>query len=132
MSNSKLATWFLRVGLAFVFAYASVEIYLNPQNFLKYTPSFILDIVPVNLFLYSFGVAELLLSVWLLTGWKPEYPSIISVMLIAGIVVFNMEYFQILFRNVAIAFAGLALLMLETRHKNKQTASSQTTLRQTA
>lgn len=121
MSNNKLAVWFLRVGLAFVFAYASYEICVNPANFLKYTPKFILSIVPENMFLYTFGVAELVLAAWLLTGWKPEYPSIISVMLTVGIIVFNPEYFQILFRNVAIGFGGLALLMLETRHKTRQT-----------
>lgn len=121
MSNNKLAVWFLRVGLAFVFAYASYEICVNPANFLKYTPKFILSIVSENMFLYTFGVAELVLAVWLLTGWKAEYPSIISVMLMVGIIVFNPEYFQILFRNVAIGFGGLALLMLETRHKSRQT-----------
>lgn len=120
MSKSKLAVWFLRVGLAFVFAYASYEICVNPANFLKYTPSFILNVVPENIFLYTFGVAELVLAVWLLTGWKAEYPSIISVMLMVGIIVFNPEYFQILFRNVAIGFGALALLMLETRHKQCQ------------
>ncbi len=123
MSNNKLAVWFLRVGLAFVFAYASYEICINPANFLKYTPQFILQIVPENLFLYSFGVAELALAVWLLTGWKPEYASIISVMLMVGIIAFNPEYFQILFRNVAIGFGGLALLMLESKTKFVQKAT---------
>lgn len=122
MSNNKLAVWFLRIGLAFVFAYASYEICVNPANFLKYTPKFIFGFVPENVFLYTFGVAELVLAAWLLTGWKAEYPSIISVMLMVGIIVFNPEYFQILFRNVAIGFGGLALLMLETRHKSRQTA----------
>ncbi len=117
MSNNKLAVWFLRVGLAFVFAYASYEICINPANFLKYTPQFILQVVPENLFLYTFGVAELALAVWLLTGWKAEYASIISVSLMVGIIAFNPEYFQILFRNVAIGFGGLALLMLESKSK---------------
>src|SRR6266851_1237297 len=104
MTNSKLAVWFLRVGLAFVFAYASYEICVNPANFLKYTPEFILNIVHENAFLYTFGVAELGLAVWLLIGWKPEYASIISVMLMVSIIVFNPEHFQVLFRNVAIGF----------------------------
>lgn len=125
MTNSSIAVWFLRVGLAFVFAYASVEIFINPTNFIKYTPQFVLNIVPLKPFLYSFSVVEIVLSVWLLTGWKPEYPSIISVVLIVGIVVFNPEYFQILFRNVAIGFAGLALLMLETRKQKQNAATSQ-------
>lgn len=119
MSKSRLAIWFLRVGLAFVFAYASYEICVNPANFLKYTPNFIFKFVPQNLFLYSFGVAEIALAAWLLTGWKAEYSSLISVMLMVGIIVFNPEYFQILFRNVAIGFGGMALLMLETAAKHK-------------
>ena len=119
MSYSKLAIWFLRVGLAFVFAYASAEIYMNPANFLKYTPQFVFDIIPTNAFLYTFGVAELVLAAWILTGWKAEYPAIISVMLMVGIIVSNPEYFQILFRNVAIGFGALALLMLETRSRKK-------------
>lgn len=115
MNNIKVAAWFLRIGLAFVFTYASVEMCFNPQNFLKYTPAFIFNIFPVTTFLYSFGVAEFLLAIWLLTKWKSDYSSIVSVMLIVGIVAFNPEHFQILFRNVAIAFGGLALLMLETK-----------------
>lgn len=118
MSKTKIAIWFLRVGLAFVFAYASYEICINPANFLKYTPSFIFNFIPENLFLYSFGVAEIALAAWLLTGWKPEYASVISVMLMVGIIAFNPEYFQILFRNVAIGFGGLALLMLESSTRN--------------
>jgi hypothetical protein len=125
MRNIKLAAWFLRIGFAFVFTYASIEMYVNPLNFLKYTPGFILDVFPINAFLYSFGVAELLLAVWLLTKWKSEYSSIISVMLMIGIIVFNPEHFQVLFRNVAIAFGGLALLMLETKHEITSENNSQ-------
>jgi hypothetical protein len=119
MSNTSFAKWLLRIGIAFVYVYAAVEIYLHPDNFLKYVPKVILDYVQLDLFLLVFGVLEIVLSVWLLSGWKGHYSSIISVVMIAGIVVFNPEYFQILFRNVAIGFGGLALLVLELR-KNKE------------
>lgn len=115
MNNNMIAAWFLRIGLAFVFAYASIEIYVNPQNFLKYTPTFVFDLLPPDLFLFVFGGLELLLSIWILTKWKSEYAAVISVILMLGIIVFNMEHFQILFRNVAIAFGGLALLSLEAK-----------------
>jgi hypothetical protein len=112
-NKNEVAKWLLRIGLAFVFIYASVEIYINPSNFIKYIPSDILNILPLHLFLHSFGVIEVALALWLLSGWKGAYPSIISVAMIIGIVVFNMEHFQVLFRNVAIGFGGLALLVLE-------------------
>ena len=123
-NNNETAKWLLRVGLAFVFIYASAEIYLNPANFIKYVPSFILNSVPLDLFLNLFGVIEVALAAWLLSGWKGAYPSIISVAMIVGIVVFNIEHFQVLFRNVAIGFGGLALLVLEIK-KNKLSRKTQ-------
>lgn len=124
-NNNNLAKWLLRVGLAFVFVYATVEIHVNPQNFLKYVPVCVLNIVPLDLFLPAFAVIELALAFWLLSGWKGQYPSLLSVLMIAGIVIFNMEHFQVLFRNVAIGFGGLALVVLEmTKDKVERKQSS--------
>ena len=123
-NKNEIAKWFLRIGLAFVFIYASIEIYLHPSNFIKYIPASIVNMVPMDLFLHSFGVIEIALALWLLSGWKGEYPSIISVGLIIGIVVFNMEYFQVLFRNVAIGFGGLALLVLEMKKSSSATKTT--------
>ncbi len=114
-----LAKWLLRVGLAFVFMYATVEIYIHPDNFLKYVPKFVLLFVPLDLFLHSFAVVEVALAVWLVSGWKGEYPALLSALMMVGIVVFNIEYFHILFRNVAIGFAGLALVVLELTNIKK-------------
>ena len=111
--NNKLAKLFLRIGLAFVFVYASVEIYIHPENFLKYVPQFMLDLVPMQLFLDVFGVVEVALALWILSGWKGQYSAMIAVLLIAGITFANTEYFYILFRNVAIACGGMALIFLE-------------------
>lgn len=115
--NNNIAKWLLRIGLAFVFVYATVEIHINPQNFLKYVPGCVLDIVPLDLFLPAFAVIELALALWILTGWKGQYSSFLSVLMIAGIVACNMEHFQVLFRNVAIGFGGLALTALEVTKK---------------
>lgn len=122
--KTSIAVWLLRVGLAFVFFYASVEIFVNQENFLKYIPYFVLQIVPKDIFLPVFAVVEVVLGVWLLTGWKGQYAPLLSAFLMAGIVVFNMEYFSILFRNVAICFGSLALVVLEGSKENQ---SSMTT-----
>lgn len=115
MRQSRLAAWFLRAGLSFVFMYASIEIYMNPQNFLKYTPDFVLNLFPENVFLYGFGLFEILLAIWLLIQWRSAYSSLIAAMLLAGIVICNIEHFQVLFRNIAIVFGSLALWMLEKK-----------------
>lgn len=127
MNKDLLAKFFLRIGLAFVFVYAAVEIYFHPANFLKYVPHEITDLMPVDLFLLVFGVVEIILAVWLLSGWKGQYPSLISFLMMVGIIVLNPEYFQILFRNVAIGFGSLALVVLEMA---KEPAKN-TTLHQT-
>lgn len=117
MNNNKLAILFLRVGLAFVLVYATVEIYIHPENFLKYIPKVVLTMLPVSLFLDLLGVGEVVLACWLLSGWKGQYASFLTVLMMVGIVACNMEHFQILFRNVAIAFGGLSLIMLEAPEK---------------
>lgn len=117
LTNNKLAVFFLRFGLAFVLVYATIEIYNHPENFLKYVPKAIVNMVPVSLFLDLLGVSEVVLALWLLSGWKGQYASFLTVLMMVGIVVCNMEHFQILFRNVAIAFGGLSLIMLEAPEK---------------
>lgn len=108
-----VAKWFLRAGLAFVFIYASLEISFNPAGFLKYIPSFVEDIAPASLFLPAFSAAEIILSIWLLSGWRARYAAFAAFAMITGIVVFNLDYIAVLFRNVAISFAALALAELE-------------------
>lgn len=123
MNNDKLAKCLLRFGLAFVLVYAAFEVYNNPTNFLKYVPKIILDIVPIDLFLVGFGIIEIILAAWLLSGWKGQIPSMLSFFMMAGIIAFNMEHFHILFRNVAIGFGCLALVALETNNGEKTTES---------
>ncbi len=107
------AKWLLRVGLAFVYGYASIEVYINPINFLKYIPPSVVQIVPLNIFLTLFSIFEILLTLWLLSGKKTEYAAIISAFLMLAIIIPNTEFFSVLFRNVAIGFASLALAMLD-------------------
>ena len=107
------ARWFLRIGLAFVYAYAAVEIHLHPELFLKYVPTFVQSLFPTGPFLLFFGIFEVALTIWLLSGKRTEYAAMISFFLISGIVVFNLQYFSVLFRNIAIAFASLALVVLD-------------------
>ena len=108
-----LARLSLRLGLSTVFAYAAFEAFTNPAGFLKYIPSFVVTIVNPDYFLPIFGTAEIILTLWLLSGIKIRFAAIASFFLMAAIVGFNPEYFNVLFRNIAIGFAALALALLE-------------------
>ena len=109
----KAAKWLLRIGLAFVFIYAAVEILVNPENFLKYVPSFVTHTVLVDSFLPTFAIGEIVLSFWILSGWRGRMASMICFLILVAIILPNLSYFSILFRNVAIALGALALFALE-------------------
>jgi hypothetical protein len=109
----RLAKFFLRLGLAFVFVYAAVEIHFNPDNFLRYVPAFVTTQMDITQFLPLFGGAEILLSVWLLSGKWGRASSMISFLLLCAITIPNYAFFTTLFRNVAIASGALSLFCLE-------------------
>jgi uncharacterized membrane protein YphA (DoxX/SURF4 family) len=120
INNNSFAIWSLRVGLAFVFFYASYEIFMAPERFLKYCPDFLIKMIPGELFLPLFGVSEVVLAAWLMIGWKGHYPSLLSALMMVAIVAFNMDHFQILFRNVAIGFGSLSLVVLEWARQKEE------------
>lgn len=115
ISDSKIniARWCLRLGLAFVFLYAAYEVHFDPDNFLKYVPIFVQNIIPINLFLTSFTALEISLALWFLAGKRTGYAGLLSFFIMLSIIFPNLVYFNILFRNVAIAMAGLALFYLD-------------------
>ena len=115
--EKNLPSLLIRVGLAFVLIFASVEIFINPLSLIDYTPAFIFTFVPQNLFMYSFAAFETALALWLLSEKKLLIPSLITALMLFMIVVFNLDRFSILFRNVAIMFSALALASMNWRKK---------------
>ena len=109
----KFTKFFLRLGLAFVFIYAAVEIHFSPENFLKYVQEWMSNLVPVERFLPIFGIAEIILALILLFGKLGRWPAFLSFFILCAITIPNLQYFNVLFRNVAIAGSALALFCLE-------------------
>ena len=120
MDNSeKIAKFLLRVGLAFVFSYAAIKMYFSPNNFLNYIPQFVSSILTLSQFLLILGVYELILTVWLLSGWKVYIAAIIAAVFLASVTILNIDMFYVLFRNVSICLSALALAILEWPPKVK-------------
>lgn len=120
MQNAKLPMIFLRVGLAFVFIYAAVAMSFSPSKYVFYFPDFIRQLSPSDsLLIHSFSVFEILLSAWLLSGIQVFFSAYISALVLIGIVVFNLDEFNILFRNVAIIMGALSLMTLSYREKSR-------------
>lgn len=108
----------LRLGLAIVLAYAAISSFMSPEDWVGYLPEFVTDILNANTLLKLFSAYELVLVVWLLSGWRQEFAGLLCAATFAGIVAANFSLFQITFRDIALVFASLALTSLAWRQKH--------------
>ena len=115
MPQQKAALILLRLGLAFVFFYAAISSFLNPNDWIGFFPILSRDFFGANLVLSAFSFYELALGFWLLSGKWQFYAGLISALTILGIIVFNLGAFDIIFRDAGLFFAALALAFL-SRH----------------
>jgi hypothetical protein len=112
MPRPRLAVFFLRVGLAGVFLYAAVAAAVQPDAWIGYLPGFLAASTYGKAILQSWGLFEGALALWLLSGRRPYEAGIVSALAMAAIIVPNIALLDIVFRDVAILFAGLALSAL--------------------
>ncbi|HWP61592.1 MAG TPA: hypothetical protein VN495_03240 [Candidatus Paceibacterota bacterium] len=104
----------LRAGLAFAFLYPPLNALSDPNSWLGYFPHVVRAAaesagIPDLLLLHGFGVVEIVIALWLLSGWRIFWPSCVALLMLAGIVFFDFADLQILFRDISIAAIALAL-----------------------
>jgi len=116
-NDSQAAALVLRLGLAFIFAYAGIASFLSPLEWTGYLPSFVGALVPATLAVQLMAFVEVVLAVWLVSGVYLFYASIASTVLLAGITVANLGLLVITFRDVGLVAAALALTLLMRNHK---------------
>jgi len=103
----------LRVAIAFAFLYPPIAALGDPDSWTGYFPGFMLGFgLDELVLLHVFGALEGVIALWILFGRKVFYPSIVAALLLMAIVVFNGIQFPILFRDVSIALAALALAFM--------------------
>lgn len=98
----------LRAGIAFSFLYAAIAGFINPEAWIGWLPRFLQK----QAILTSFGVGEIILAFWLLSGWRTFLAAIISGFMLFGIVVLNFQAMLIVFRDASLAMAAFALAIL--------------------
>jgi len=108
MEREKLISLLLRLGLAFSFIYAAVAAFVNPSAWIGFLPEFLRG----GGTLTAFSVGEIVLGIWLLSGWKTFHSAVLSAIAIAGIILFNFGALDIVFRDVAIFLMAIALAVL--------------------
>ena len=110
--NLKIAKLLLRISVAFTFFYAAIFSFLNPNDWIGFFPIFIRDIFSAQFLLTTFSFYELILGFWLVSGKWQFYAGLTSALTILGIIVFNFGAMDIVFRDVGLFFAALALAFL--------------------
>lgn len=111
MQKEKIAHLSLRVGAAFAFLYPPLAALSDPYSWIGYFPRFI-QALPVEplLLLHGFGVLEVVIALWILSGWRIRLPAAVATLMLVAIVVCNIPEFPILFRDLSIAAMTLALV----------------------
>ncbi len=114
----KAANLALRVGLAFAFLYPPYAALIDPTSWLGYFPQFVLAAtgslgIPELVVLHGFGVVEVIIALWLLSGWRVYYPAAAATLILAAIVLLDYQNFDVLFRDVSIGLAALSLALAE-------------------
>lgn len=115
MDKEGLVSLFLRLGLAFTFIYVGFAALVNPANWVGFIPEFVDNIIARNSFLVIHSVFDIALGLWILTGWKNFYSSVVASVLLFGIIVFNLGALDIVFRDIGLLFAALALAALSKK-----------------
>jgi hypothetical protein len=121
-----LAHLSLRIGVAFAFLYPPIDAISNPETWLGYFPQFVTSLaesagIPDLMLLHAFGFVEVVIALWILSGWRIFWPSAAATALLLAIVVFDWSEFEILFRDLSIAAASLSLALA---HYDKEFGSA--------
>ena len=116
MEFDRLANIILRVGVAFSFLYPPINAIFDPYTWLGYFPQFVHLAgqavgMPDLVLLHAFGALEVIIALWILSGRKIFWPSVAACAMLLAIVIFNGSEFPVLFRDLSIAAAALALAL---------------------
>src|SRR3989338_7432845 len=112
MRNLELAAFFLRLGLGTAFLYAAISSFLDPAAWVGFFPVVVQQNLPVNLLLALFGLCQVVLAGWLFSSWKAQWAASLAALTLFLIIIFNVRGLDLVFRDVALLFAALALVSL--------------------
>lgn len=117
-NSNSFAAFLLRIGLATVFLYAAIATFLDPTSWEGFIPQEVGSIVPSRLVLTVFSFYQIGLSLWLLSTKKAFAATITASITLVAIIIANINYLDIVFRDVAILFSAFALMVI-SREKNE-------------
>ena len=107
----------LRCALAISFLYPPLSALAEPNAWIGYFPAFLVALspLPAEVLLHAFGAFEVALALWLLLARSARIPALIAGAILLTITLANPAQFLVLFRDLALALAALALAFLPHR-----------------
>jgi len=117
MSYQRAAAFFLQGGLAFVLLYAAVSALQEPSAWISYIPAFTTSLIPAALSLILISYFQIILAIWLVSGFYTRYAALVAAALIFGLVLFNLNTLIITFRDIGLVLAALALFFLTSNRQ---------------
>lgn len=112
MTNKKIISYLLRGAVAFAFLYPPVAAFFNPDGWIWFVPDMIENFMPRTIFLHIFGGVEIVIAFGILFLRNPFYPTFAAIGVLASIVVIDWTTFDVVFRDVSILLAAVALIFL--------------------
>ncbi len=109
MNKEKLVILLLRLGVAFAFIYPAISAWIEPNNWIGYFPIWMKGYVPDAILLHTFGLTEIIIAVWIISGIKIFIPSVLASLYLTAIIILNWQSFDVIFRDVSILTASIAL-----------------------
>ena len=105
MNAKDIPALLLRIGLAFSLLYAAISSFITPSSWIAFLPTFL----KFTAILHIFSIIEIILALWLLSGKKLFYGAGLTSLALFGIVIANIGSLDIIFRDITILLAALAL-----------------------
>ncbi len=109
MNKEKFVILLLQLGVAFAFIYPAISAWIEPNNWIGYFPIWMKGYVEDAILLHAFGATEIIIGLWILYGKKIFIPSILASLYLTAIIVLNWQSFDVIFRDVSILTASVAL-----------------------
>ncbi len=116
MKRIELVSLLLRLSLAFSFIYVAIASFITPNNWIGFIPDFLPgNFITRAYYLTFFSFYEVLLGLWLLSNKKTFYAAILSSATLFAITITNISAMDIVFRDVSLFLAAVALTVLTKR-----------------
>ncbi len=112
MSSKKIISIILRIGLAIPFMYAAIAAFLHPSDWVIFFPNILRNNIKDTTLLTWWGLFEIVLSVWLVSGKRIFIPSIVATLTLASIIVINLGSSDLIFQDIPALAAALSLSII--------------------